>query len=40
MNTECKNINIKNYDSVDLFKLIGSFLVVSIHTNIFSSISA
>lgn len=29
----------ENFDSVDLFKLIGSFLVVSIHTNIFLSVS-
>lgn len=29
----------KNYDGIDLFKFIGAFLVISIHTEIFSSLS-
>lgn len=40
VSTECKKIDRQGYDSVDLFKLIGSFLVVSIHTNIFLSVSS
>lgn len=32
-------VSNNTYGSVDLFKLIGSYLVVSIHTEIFSSYS-
>jgi serine/alanine racemase len=39
VNAKCKNLDRQNYNSIDLFKLIGAFLVVSIHTNIFSSFS-
>lgn len=34
-----KNISGKTNDAIDLFKFIGSFLVVAIHTNVFISIS-
>lgn len=33
------NLSVKNNSAVDLFKLIGAYLVVSIHTSIFSSYS-
>lgn len=36
---ENKTINKQSYDFVDLCKFIGSLFVVSIHTEIFKSIS-